>query len=73
MAVAQRPLGVRSISVEQALSELRQKVAVYERIYEVSSCDMSAALARGERVDTAEVAFWMVAYDQLQQILQPTK
>jgi hypothetical protein len=69
MVIEERTTPVTYVSVEAAIVELRQTMARMERIYETSSDAMLQAVRSGERVDTAEIAFWLVQYRELQRLL----
>ncbi len=65
MAIIDRRTLVREVSTEDAVRELKKKIAEFERIYEVPSEQMLVSLQRNERSDTAEIARWMVWYRAL--------
>jgi hypothetical protein len=69
MVIEERSTPVTYVSVEAAIVELRQTMARMERIYETSSETMLQAVRSGERVDTAEIALWLVQYRELQHLL----
>ena len=48
------------------MRDLRATITRLERIYEMTSEDMLAAVRSGMRNDTAEIARWMVLYQELQ-------
>ena len=59
---------IRYVSREDGIQELQRMMAEYERRYELSSEEMLAALRRGDRIDTAEIARWMVYYQALRHL-----
>lgn len=66
MVVLDRSTPVRNISVEDAIENLKRSIMRMERIYEMSSSEMLTAVQTGQRVDTAEIAVWMIQYRELQ-------
>lgn len=68
MAVIDRRSVIREVTTEDAVRELKKKIAEFERIYEVPSEQMLASLQRNERSDTAEIAQWMVWYRALKRL-----
>ncbi len=68
MAIIDRRTLVREVSTEDAVRELKKKIAEFERIYEVPSEQMFTSLQRNERSDTAEIAQWMVWYRALKHL-----
>lgn len=68
MAIIHRPFPTRNSSTDQAIQELKQKLAYFERIYECSSEEMQADLTSGRRHDTAEIAEWMFWYNTLKHL-----
>ncbi len=65
MAIIDRRTPIREVPTEEAVRELKKKIAEFERIYEVPSEQMFTSLQRNERSDTAEIAQWMVWYRTL--------
>ena len=70
MAVAQRPREVRVTTREEAILRLTQRIARFERVYEVSTEELLGMLERGERQETAEIARWLVEYHTLERLRQ---
>ncbi len=68
MAIIDRRTKIREVPTEDAVRELKKKIADFERIYEVPSEQMLASLQRNERSDTAEIAQWMVWYRALKHL-----
>jgi len=66
MVISDRTAEIRTVSVESAMRDLRAAITRLERVYEMSSEDMLAAVRSGMRNDTAEIARWMVLYQELQ-------
>ena len=54
------------------LQQLRRKIRMYERRYEVSSGQMEKMLNSGEARDTREVLRWMMAYHEAQLLERAT-
>ncbi len=68
MAIINRRTPIREVTTEEAVRELKKKIAEFERIYEVPSEQMLTSLQRNERSDTAEIAQWMVWYRALKHL-----
>jgi len=65
MVISDRTAEIRTVSVESAMRDLRATITRLERAYEMSSEDMLAAVRSGMRNHTAEIARWMVLYQEL--------
>ncbi len=68
MAMIDRRTVVREVTTEDAVRELKKKIAEFERVYESPSEQMLVSLQKNERSDTAEIAQWMVWYRALQHL-----
>ncbi len=68
MAIIDRRTVIREVTTQDAVRELKKKLAELERIYEVPSEQMLISLQRNERTDTAEIAQWMVWYRALKHL-----
>jgi hypothetical protein len=61
---------IRSVSRAEFEHELTQRVARFERLYEMSSAEMLMATKDGSRVETADIAQWLFWYQLLQRLRQ---
>jgi hypothetical protein len=61
---------IRSVSRAEFEHELTQRVARFERLYEMSSAEMLSATKDGSRVETADIAQGLFWYQLLQRVRQ---
>jgi hypothetical protein len=66
MAIADRSIKTRTVTVEDAVRNLQATLTRFERLYEMTSEEMLEAVQTGTRNDTAEIARWMVLYREFQ-------
>ena len=65
LAELRAKLNIRRVSLEEAMGELRERLAAYERAHGCSSKEMYDALGARLRADTPEIASWMFDYRSL--------
>jgi len=66
--IEERRTPIREVTPEQARREIGQRIARFERIYEVSSEEMLAAVHEGKARETAEIAQWLTWYHLLKRL-----
>ena len=65
LAELRAKLNIRRISLDEAMAELRERLAAYEREHGCSSKEMHHALGARLLTDTPEIASWMFDYRDL--------
>ena len=53
---------------DQAIDSIRRRVATFERIHEMSSSDMVAALSAGTIEETDDICSWLIQLDLLNRV-----